>query len=262
MDYTAADALADTVVAAEPVHTTSGSHMQQTDVAIIGGGIVGLATAYRLLERFPDRTVTILEKEREVAQHQTGHNSGVLHSGIYYRPGSLRATNCREGKLAMEQFCQKENIPFNRCGKVIVAVSSSEIPQLERIHERGLANDIRCERIGPERLKELEPHVAGVQAIHVPEAGIVDYRQVAERLAERIKEKGGVLKMSATSHGERAAVSTADIRNPTVSSAVNPPKRGFDSVTVPGAVASWVAMSERFGKLPFAYWSHPFTHES
>lgn len=171
--------------------------MQQTDVAIIGGGIVGLATAYRLLERFPDRTVTVLEKEREVAQHQTGHNSGVLHSGIYYRPGSLRAANCREGKLAMEEFCQRENIPFNRCGKVIVAVTPDEIPQLERIYERGLANDIRCERIGPERLREIEPHVVGVQAIHVPEAGIVDYRQVAERLAERIKDKGGIIKMSA-----------------------------------------------------------------
>ena len=171
--------------------------MQQTDVAIIGGGIVGLATAYRLLERFPGRTVTILEKEREVAQHQTGHNSGVLHSGIYYRPGSLRAANCREGKLAMEQFCQKENIPFDRCGKVIVAVTESEIPQLERIFERGLANDVQCERIGPERLKEIEPHVVGVQAIHVPEAGIVDYRQVAERLAERIKAAGGELKTSA-----------------------------------------------------------------
>ena len=171
--------------------------MQQTDVAIIGGGIVGLATAYRLLERFPGRKVTILEKEREVAQHQTGHNSGVLHSGIYYKPGSLRATNCREGKLAMEEFCRKENIPFHRCGKVIVAVSPNEIPQLERIYERGLANEIACERIGPERLKEIEPHAIGVQAVHVPEAGIVDYRQVAERLAERIKEAGGELKMSA-----------------------------------------------------------------
>lgn len=171
--------------------------MPQTDVVIIGAGIVGLATAYRLLERFPNRKVTILEKEREVAQHQTGHNSGVLHSGIYYKPGSLRASNCREGKLAMEDFCQKENIPFNRCGKVIVAVTPNEIPQLERIHERGLANDIRCERIGPERLKEIEPHVAGVQAIHVPEAGIVDYRQVSERLAEKVKAMGGELLMNA-----------------------------------------------------------------
>ena len=170
--------------------------MQQADVVIIGGGIVGLATAYRLLQRFPDRKVTILEKEREVAQHQTGHNSGVLHSGIYYKPGSLRAINCREGKMAMEKFCQEQNIPFDRCGKVIVAVDQKEIPQLERIYERGLANDIRCERIGPERLKEIEPHVVGVQAVHVPDAGIVDYRQVAEKLAECVKAAGGEVKMS------------------------------------------------------------------
>src|SRR6478609_2317603 len=99
--------------------------MQSTDVAILGGGIVGLATAYRLLERFPGTSVTVLEKERELAHHQTGHNSGVLHSGIYYKPGSLRATNCREGKLAMQEFCRKENIPFDLCGKVIVAVDAS-----------------------------------------------------------------------------------------------------------------------------------------
>ena len=171
--------------------------MQQVDVVIIGGGIVGLATAYRLLERFPGKQVVILEKEREVAQHQTGHNSGVLHSGIYYKPGSLRATNCREGKLAMEAFCEKENIPFERCGKVIVAVTREELPQLERIYERGLANGIACEMIQPERLKELEPHTVGVQAIHVPEAGIVDYRQVCERLAQRITESGAIVKTSA-----------------------------------------------------------------
>src|SRR5690606_33611969 len=97
--------------------------MQQADVAIVGGGIVGLATAYRLQERFPGQRVVILEKEREVAQHQTGHNSGVLHSGIYYKPGSLRALNCREGKLAMQEFCDREGIPYELCGKVIVAVN-------------------------------------------------------------------------------------------------------------------------------------------
>ena len=116
--------------------------MQQVDVAIIGGGIVGLATAYRLLERFPGKKVVILEKEREIAQHQSGHNSGVLHSGIYYKPGSLRAINCREGKLAMEAFCEKEQIAFERCGKVIVATTREELLQLERIYERGLANGI------------------------------------------------------------------------------------------------------------------------
>lgn len=165
--------------------------MQSTDVAILGGGIVGLATAYRLLERFPGTAVTVLEKERELAHHQTGHNSGVLHSGIYYKPGSLRATNCREGKLAMQEFCRKENIPFDLCGKVIVAVDPSEQPQLMKIYERGQANGVACSLIDTARLKEIEPHSAGIQAIHVPEAGIIDYRQVCDKLGERITEAGG-----------------------------------------------------------------------
>jgi L-2-hydroxyglutarate oxidase len=165
--------------------------MQTTDVAIVGGGIIGLATAYRLSQRYPAVRAIVLEKEREIAQHQTGHNSGVLHSGIYYKPGSLRAKNCREGKLAMQQFCDAENIPYELCGKVIVAVDASELPQLERIYERGQANGVRCALIDKERLREIEPHVRGVKAIHVPEAGIIDYRQVCERLAQRVIEHGG-----------------------------------------------------------------------
>ncbi len=171
--------------------------MQQADVAIIGGGIVGLATAYRLQERFPGKTVVVLEKEREVAQHQTGHNSGVLHSGIYYKPGSLRATNCRDGKRAMQEFCDKENIPYQLCGKVIVAINNDEIPRLDKIYERGLANGVTCQMIDGARLREIEPHAAGIRAIHVPEAGIIDYRQVCERLALRIAEAGGEIKTSA-----------------------------------------------------------------
>jgi L-2-hydroxyglutarate oxidase len=167
--------------------------MPVADVAIVGGGIVGLATAYQLLERRPGTQVVVLEKEREVAAHQTGHNSGVLHSGIYYKPGSLRAENCRLGKLAMQEFCDREQIPFNLCGKVIVAVDNTELPQLQRIFERGQANGINCQMIDAARLKELEPHARGVQAIHVPEAGIVDYRQVCERLAQRITERGGTV---------------------------------------------------------------------
>lgn len=174
--------------------------MQTTDVAILGGGIVGLATAYRLLERYPGTSVIVLEKERELAQHQTGHNSGVLHSGIYYKPGSLRATNCREGKLAMQEFCRKENIPFDLCGKVIVAVDSSELPQLMKIYERGQANGVQCSLIDAARLKDLEPHAAGIQAIHVPEAGIVDYRQVCDRLGERIVAMGGRILTAAKVH--------------------------------------------------------------
>lgn len=161
------------------------------DVAIVGGGIVGLATGYELLQRHPDLRLVILEKEDKLAEHQTGHNSGVLHTGIYYKPGSLKAINCRQGKLAMQEFCQTQNIDFEICGKVIVAVDESEIPALERILARGKENGVECERIGPERLKEIEPHTAGVAAIHVPEAGIVNYRQVCERMGELIRERGG-----------------------------------------------------------------------
>jgi L-2-hydroxyglutarate oxidase LhgO len=135
--------------------------------------------------------VIVLEKEPDLALHQTGHNSGVLHSGIYYRPGSLRAQNCRVGKLAMEAFCREHEVPFDLCGKVIVAVDETELPLLERIYERGQQNGVRCEVIGPERLREIEPHAAGVRAIHVPEAGIVNYRQVCLRLAEIIRQRGG-----------------------------------------------------------------------
>lgn len=158
--------------------------MSDANVAIIGGGIVGLATAWRLIERFPRLRVLVLEKEASVGRHQTGHNSGVLHSGIYYKPGSLKAKNCRTGKLAMEQFCAEHGVPYDICGKVIVAIGEPELPLLERIYERGQLNEVKCELIGPERLKELEPHTPGIRAIHVPEAGIVNFRAVAEKLAE------------------------------------------------------------------------------
>jgi L-2-hydroxyglutarate oxidase len=168
-----------------------------SDLLVIGGGIVGLATAWRFAERFPGRTVTILEKEAEVASHQTGHNSGVLHSGIYYKPGSLKAANCRDGKLAMQAFCAAHNVPFDVCGKVIVAVEERELPLLDRIFERGQANGVRCEMIGLERLAELEPHATGIRAIHVPEAGIVDFRLAGKKLAELIVEGGGQIVTSA-----------------------------------------------------------------
>ena len=167
--------------------------MQRVDVAIIGGGIVGLATAYRLQQRFPQLSVCLMEKEDRLGAHQSGHNSGVLHSGIYYRPGTLRAINCRTGKLAMQAFCEQEGIAFDICGKVIVAVDDAERPHLERIYERGQANGVACEIIGPERLAELEPHARGVQAIHVPEAGIVDYPAVCDRLGQRITERGATI---------------------------------------------------------------------
>src|SRR5688572_28137497 len=164
--------------------------MTQHDAAIVGGGIVGLATAWQLVQRYPRLRVLVLEKEAEVGEHQTGHNSGVLHTGIYYRPGSLRAINCREGKLAMEAFCEREGIPYERCGKAIVATRDDELPRLQTLFERGQANGVQCERIGPERLNEIEPHAAGIAAIHVPDAGIVDFVAVCERLATLVREAG------------------------------------------------------------------------
>jgi L-2-hydroxyglutarate oxidase LhgO len=166
-------------------------------VAIVGGGIVGLATAWQLLGHYPDARVTVLEKEAEVGAHQTGHNSGVLHSGIYYKPGTLRAANCRSGKRAMEEFCAEHGVPYDICGKVIVAISEPELPLLQRIFERGQQNGVRCEMIGPERLKELEPHTPGIKAIHVPEAGIVNFREVARKLAEQIAARGGEVRCGA-----------------------------------------------------------------
>jgi len=171
--------------------------MHKTDVAIIGGGILGLATAYQLLQAEPDTQVVVLEKEEAVAQHQTGRNSGVLHSGIYYKPGSLKATNCRAGKDAMVAFCEAESIPYDICGKVIVATDASELPTLRMILERGKSNGVDCRLIGAAELREIEPHAAGIQAIHVPETGIVDYTAVCKRLAEWIAERGATVRTGA-----------------------------------------------------------------
>jgi (S)-2-hydroxyglutarate dehydrogenase len=164
--------------------------MRNPDVLIIGGGIIGLASAYNLLKSYPDKSLTILEKEPELAVHQSGRNSGVLHAGIYYRPGSLKASNCRVGKAAMEEFCDRENIPYRTCGKVIVAVDAAEETRLQAIYERGRANGITCELIGPSRLRELEPYAAGIKAIYVPETGVVDFKQVCLSLADLITATG------------------------------------------------------------------------
>ncbi len=177
--------------------------MQNFDVVIIGGGVVGLATAYNLSERFPGQKIAIVEKEAQLAHHQTGHNSGVLHSGIYYKPGSLKAINCREGKVAMEKFCAENDIDYDICGKVIVALDESQIPAMERIYERGQANGVTCEIVDQGRLNELEPHAAGIKAIHVPEAGIVNYKQVCNRLGEIIKERGNEVVLGAKVTGIR-----------------------------------------------------------
>ena len=187
--------------------------MQQTDIIIIGGGIVGLATAYQFTLDYPLLKITLLEKEQQLAAHQTGHNSGVLHTGIYYKPGSLKALNCLEGKSRMEDFCSKEEIDYEICGKVIVAISEAELPALETIYQRGRTNGVSCEMINSEKLHELEPHVAGIKAVHVPEAGIVDYGQVCKRFAKHLQNNEDnqihcSTKVIGIHHSERIVVET------------------------------------------------------
>ena len=167
--------------------------MRQSDVIIVGGGLIGLATAYQLIQRFPSTHVTVLEKEPSVGVHQSGSNSGVLHSGIYYKPGSLKARNCRMGKVAMETFCQQHGVDYEVCGKVIVAVEESELPILQEILQRGHQNGVRSTMIDRDQLAELEPHAAGIQAIHVPDAGICDFRSVCRKLAEILESHQGQL---------------------------------------------------------------------
>jgi (S)-2-hydroxyglutarate dehydrogenase len=156
------------------------------DVVIIGGGIVGLATAYQLAQRWPKLSVALIEKEPRVGQHQSTHNSGVLHSGIYYKPGSLKARNCVRGRVEMLEFCERENIRYDVCGKVIVAVEEGERPSLHRIHAHGLENGVKCR----DQLAKHEPAARGVEALWVPETGIVDFAGVCDRLAQRIREHG------------------------------------------------------------------------
>ncbi len=169
----------------------------QYDVIIVGGGIVGLATALQLTNQNPSLKVVLLEKESVVANHQTGNNSNVIHSGVYYKPGSLKATNCIRGYTLLIDFCKKHNVPYNLCGKVIVATSEGELPFLNTILERGLQNGLQnLKKLTQAELKEYEPHVAGIAGVHVPQTGIVDYRVVAEKYAEVFQKQGGEIKLN------------------------------------------------------------------
>tara|TARA_Y100000385_G_scaffold17389_1_gene17465 strand:- start:730 stop:1968 length:1239 start_codon:yes stop_codon:yes gene_type:complete len=155
------------------------------DIAIVGGGIVGAATLYQLQQRYPDRTILLIEKEKDLAGHQTGNNSGVIHSGLYYPPGSLKAKNCVEGRRALVKFAQEHNVPHDVCGKVVVAVDESEMPMLEKIHGIGQQNQIEgLERIGADELKQIEPHCKGIGALWVPCTGIIDYRAATRKMVE------------------------------------------------------------------------------
>jgi (S)-2-hydroxyglutarate dehydrogenase len=176
---------------------------QRYDVVIIGGGIIGLATAMAL-KTGSNMTLAVLEAEDRLAQHQTGHNSGVIHSGLYYRPGSLKARNCVVGRKAMYDFCQAHGIAHERCGKVVVATDASELPALDELERRGQANGLQgLRRLGPEEIRECEPHTVGIAGLLVPETGIIDYKQVAQVYADIIHKEGAEIQTKARVHGCR-----------------------------------------------------------
>jgi len=167
------------------------------DYVIIGGGIVGASTAWQLKQRRPDSTILLLDKESQFAAHQTGHNSGVIHAGIYYTPGSLKATFCKAGLAATIQFCQDNDIPFEQCGKLLVATDEIELERMQALFERSQENQLDVELIDAKELRCLEPNVVGIGAILVKSTGIVDYRQICERIAERFQELGGEVRLDA-----------------------------------------------------------------
>ena len=170
---------------------------ERADIVVIGGGIIGLATAYRLLQARPGLLITILEKEARLATHQTGHNSGVVHAGLYYAPGSLKARLCREGKTALEAFCEAHEIPIERTGKLVVAVAADELPRFRALKERATANGVEgLEEVGAERMHEIEPHVVGIRALWSPRTGIVDYLRVAAAYADEVRTRGATIETS------------------------------------------------------------------
>ncbi len=203
----------------------------RSDVLITGGGIVGLATAWRLLRRFPDRKVIVLEKENRVAAHQTGHNSGVIHSSIYYKPGSFKARLCRRGYADMVAFCEAHRVPFDLCGKLVVATSQAELPQLAMLRDRAEANGlVGVTELPGERIPDEEPHARGLRALRVPETGIVDYIKVSEALAAEVRKLGGDVRLGAR---------VTAIRNASVTRA-----QDGSTVTTGGAASGKIVLTE------------------
>ena len=166
------------------------------DLVVVGGGILGLATTLQLLQTRPDLHIVVVEKETELATYQSGHNSGVLHAGLYYAPGSLKATLCREGKAAMEAFAERHAIPIERCGKLVVALDESELPRFGALKERAIANGVPgLEEVGPERIAEIEPHAAGIRALWSPSTSIIDFRRAALAMADDIRGLGAEIQL-------------------------------------------------------------------
>jgi L-2-hydroxyglutarate oxidase len=177
--------------------------MEKFDCVVIGGGIVGLSVAWTLLEKRPGTRIAVLEKEDDWARHQTGRNSGVVHSGIYYKPGSLKAKLCLEGNRRLVGFCEQYGIRYEPCGKVIVATTASELPLMENLYQRGIANGLVARKMSASEVNELEPHVSCIAGIHVPSTGIVDFVGVCRRLAQLVSAQGGELRLGTKVQGFR-----------------------------------------------------------
>jgi (S)-2-hydroxyglutarate dehydrogenase len=165
--------------------------VESFEAVVIGGGIVGVSTALSLVRRLPGLSVLVLEKEDRLARHQTGHNSGVIHSGLYYRPGTLKASNCVEGREELYNFCAENGLPHERCGKIVVAVEEKQLPALAELERRGRANGLEgLETLDAQQIREREPQAAGIAGLWVPQTGIVDFARVTETMAKRLREEG------------------------------------------------------------------------
>lgn len=181
--------------------------MSSYDFAVVGGGIVGLSSALALGRRFPSARILVLEKENSLAAHQTGHNSGVIHSGIYYKPGSMKARLAREGNRAMVEFCEEHGIPYETCGKIIVATDERELPLLENLYERGTQNGVEVRKLSPPQVREIEPHVSCIAGLSVPSTGIVNYIAVCQKFRELLEEQGAMIQ---TGHRVEKIVNAAE----------------------------------------------------
>nr|WP_315146834.1 L-2-hydroxyglutarate oxidase [uncultured Flavobacterium sp.] len=185
----------------------------KTDFIIIGGGIVGLSTAYHLKKQNPRLTVIVLEKETKIAMHQTGHNSGVIHSGIYYKPGSLKAINCKKGYDQLIQFCKENEVKYDLCGKIIVATEKEELPIMSNIFDRGIANGLAgIKKINAQEIKEIEPYCSGIEGIWVPQTGIIDYKEVSQKYADLFVQLGGEILFEQNVHEIKSIGGSSEIQ--------------------------------------------------
>ena len=169
--------------------------MDEYDIVLIGGGIVGVATAWKLKQIYPDASILLIEKESSLSRHQTGHNSGVIHAGVYYKPGSLKAEFCKQGAAQTIEFCREHDLPYKQCGKLLVATDKIEYERMEALESRCLKNEIKIERLSEHELKKREPNIKGTAALLVPATGITDYKKITSKMAELFISLGGAIKL-------------------------------------------------------------------